>query len=146
MFPPSRLQALIQPPFPGTGDNLYNNIPGGPCIQPPYPWMATHQYKAGGEFIPQQDGAGEFFKIEVNGGSNSSTSVVEEDAEPPLNEDDDDDDLDGVEEEEELNTRNLVLAEFERTKSKWKCTLKDGIMHMNNRDILFNKATGDFDF
>ncbi|PRQ30936.1 putative transcription factor IIA, alpha/beta subunit [Rosa chinensis] len=48
-----------------------------------------------------------------------------------------------------MNTQNLVLAQFEkvkRTKSKWKCTLKDGIMHMNNRDILFNKATGDFDF
>ncbi|KAK9937795.1 hypothetical protein M0R45_014564 [Rubus argutus] len=149
VFPPSRLQAPIQPPLQGTGDNLYNKISSGPCMQLPYPWMASHQYKDGGGFIPQQDGAGEFFKIEVSGGSSSSTSVVEEDAEPPLNADDDDDDLDGVEEEEELNTRNLVLAQFDkvkRTKCKWKCTLKDGIMHMNNRDILFNKATGDFDF
>lgn len=149
VFPPSRLQAPIQPPLPETGDNLYNNIPSGPCMQFPYPRMASHQYKAGGGFIPQQDGAGEFFKIEISGGSSSSTSVVEEDAEPPLNEDDDDDNLDGVEEEEELNTRNLVLVQFDkvkRTKSKWKCTLKDDIMHMNNRDILFNKATGDFDF
>ncbi|KAF3443474.1 hypothetical protein FNV43_RR13156 [Rhamnella rubrinervis] len=33
-----------------------------------------------------------------------------------------------------------------RTKSRWKCTLKDGIMHINNKDVLFNKATGEFDF
>ncbi|URD86528.1 transcription factor IIA large subunit [Musa troglodytarum] len=72
-----------------------------------------------------------------------------EDDEPPLNEDDDDelDDLD--QEEEETNTQHLVLALFDkvsRTKSRWKCTLKDGIMHLNNRDILFNKATGEFEF
>ncbi|PPR85849.1 hypothetical protein GOBAR_AA34842 [Gossypium barbadense] len=50
---------------------------------------------------------------------------------------------------EELNTQHLVLAQFDkvtRTKSRWKCTLKDGIMHINNKDILFNKATGEFDF
>ncbi|XP_030524486.1 transcription initiation factor IIA large subunit-like [Rhodamnia argentea] len=74
----------------------------------------------------------------------------EDEDEPPLNEnDDDEDDLDDVDEGEELNTQHLVLAQFDkvtRTKSKWKCTLKDGIMHINNKDILFNKATGEFDF
>ncbi|GMH12254.1 hypothetical protein Nepgr_014095 [Nepenthes gracilis] len=72
----------------------------------------------------------------------------DDDDEPPLNENDDDD-LDDVDQGEELNTQHLVLAQFDkvtRTKSKWKCTLKDGIMHINNKDILFNKATGDFDF
>jgi hypothetical protein len=28
-----------------------------------------------------------------------------------------------------------------RTKSRWKCSLKDGIMHINNKDILFNKVS-----
>lgn len=74
-----------------------------------------------------------------------------DDDEPPLNEDDDDDDdLDDFEQgEEEPHTQHLVLAQFDkvtRTKSRWKCTLKDGIMHLNNRDILFNKANGEFDF
>lgn len=74
-----------------------------------------------------------------------------EDDEPPLNEDDDDeDDLDDFDQgEEEPNTQHLVLAQFDkvtRTKSRWKCTLKDGIMHINSRDILFNKANGEFDF
>ncbi|XP_022944122.1 transcription initiation factor IIA subunit 1-like isoform X1 [Cucurbita moschata] len=73
----------------------------------------------------------------------------EEDDEPSLNEDDDDDDLDDVDQGEEVSTQHLVLAQFDkvtRTKSRWKCTLKDGIMHINNKDILFNKATGEFDF
>ncbi|XP_050367778.1 transcription initiation factor IIA large subunit-like isoform X2 [Argentina anserina] len=72
----------------------------------------------------------------------------EDDDEPPLNENDDDD-LDDVDQGEELNTQHLVLAQFDkvtRTKSRWKCTLKDGIMHINNKDVLFNKATGEFDF
>ncbi|XP_059626569.1 transcription initiation factor IIA large subunit-like isoform X2 [Cornus florida] len=72
----------------------------------------------------------------------------DDDDEEPLNENDDDD-FDDVDEGEELNTQHLVLAQFDkvtRTKSKWKCTLKDGVMHINNKDILFNKATGEFDF
>ncbi|KAL4319746.1 hypothetical protein GQ457_18G006030 [Hibiscus cannabinus] len=75
----------------------------------------------------------------------------DDDDDEPLNEDDDDDedDLDDVDQGEELNTQHLVLAQFDkvtRTKSRWKCTLKDGIMHINNKDVLFNKATGEFDF
>nr|XP_023924702.1 uncharacterized protein LOC112036112 [Quercus suber] len=72
----------------------------------------------------------------------------DDDDEPPLNENDDDD-IDDVDQVEEQNTQHLVLAQFDkvtRTKSRWKCTLKDGIMHINNKDILFNKATGEFDF
>ncbi|KAF3946660.1 hypothetical protein CMV_027098 [Castanea mollissima] len=67
----------------------------------------------------------------------------DDDDEPPLNENDDDDDFDDVDQVEEKNTQHLVLAQFDkvtRTKSRWKCTLKDGIMHINNKDILFNKV------
>ncbi|CAN0854364.1 Transcription initiation factor IIA large subunit [Linum grandiflorum] len=74
----------------------------------------------------------------------------DDDEEEPLNEaDDDEEDLDDDDDHEELNTQHLVLAQFDkvtRTKSRWKCTLKDGIMHINNKDILFNKANGEFDF
>ncbi|KAH7838588.1 hypothetical protein Vadar_028692 [Vaccinium darrowii] len=75
--------------------------------------------------------------------------VGDDDDDEPLNEDDDDDELDDLDQGEELNTQHLVLAQFDkvtRTKSKWKCALKDGIMHINNDDILFNKANGEFDF
>uniref|UniRef100_A0A6N2MM37 Major facilitator superfamily (MFS) profile domain-containing protein n=1 Tax=Salix viminalis TaxID=40686 RepID=A0A6N2MM37_SALVM len=74
----------------------------------------------------------------------SQNDVVDDDDDEPLNEDDDDDeDLDGVDQGEELSTQHLILAQFDkvtRTKSRWKCTLKDGIMHINNKDILFNKV------
>ncbi|KAJ4786903.1 Transcription initiation factor IIA subunit 1 [Rhynchospora pubera] len=56
-----------------------------------------------------------------------------------------------LDEEEEPTAQHLVLAQFVkviRTKKtkKWKCTFKDGIMLLNNRDILFNEAMGEFDF
>lgn len=44
---------------------------------------------------------------------------------------------------------NLVLAYFEkvnRTKSRWRCTLKQGIMNIEGRDKLFKNASGDFRF
>ncbi|KAK7277115.1 hypothetical protein RIF29_18265 [Crotalaria pallida] len=58
----------------------------------------------------------------------------DDDDEPPLNENDDDDDLDDLDQGDDQNTHHLVLAQFDkvaRTKSRWKCTLKDGIMHIN---------------
>ncbi|KAG6436221.1 hypothetical protein SASPL_101106 [Salvia splendens] len=69
---------------------------------------------------------------------------VDDDDDEPLNEDDDDE-LDDLEQGEDVNTAHLVLAQFDkvtRTKSRWKCTLKDGIMRVNNKDILFNKWFG----
>ncbi|KAK1298372.1 hypothetical protein QJS10_CPB14g00663 [Acorus calamus] len=98
--------------------------------------------------IPQLDGTNDAFDDMFLQGGNTPVDHREDD-EPPLNEDDDDD-LDDLEQgEEEPNTHHLILAQFDkvtRTKSRWKCTLKDGIMHLNNRDILFNKATGEFEF
>ncbi|KAL5994538.1 hypothetical protein ACLOJK_024591 [Asimina triloba] len=117
--------------------------------------------------IPQQDGVDDVYD---DGGSNEdfgaalfydaltphnagtpkpAKNEALEDDEPPLNEDDDDDADDFDQGDEEPSTNHLVLAQFEkvsRTKSRWKCTLKDGIMHLNNKDVLFTKATGDFEF
>ncbi|KAG2267611.1 hypothetical protein Bca52824_062166 [Brassica carinata] len=78
----------------------------------------------------------------------AQNDIIEDDEEL-LNEDDDDDELDDLETGEDMNTQHLVLAQFDkvtRTKSRWKCNLKDGIMHINDKDILFNKAIGQFDF
>ncbi|KAI3802097.1 hypothetical protein L1987_30222 [Smallanthus sonchifolius] len=79
----------------------------------------------------------------------NQNDVLDDDEDEPLNENDDDDDLDDVDQGVELNTQHLVLAQFDkvtRAKSRWRCTLKDGIMHINSKDVLFNKATGEFDF
>ncbi|KAL4558201.1 hypothetical protein LXL04_036399 [Taraxacum kok-saghyz] len=130
------------------------------------------QFRPGG-YIPQQDGSGdvvadEFETYNYQGVVNEDYNVANTPAPPevqvptpglvnqnddedePLNEDDDDDDdVDDGNDDDELNTQELVLAQFDkvsRAKNRWKCTLKDGIMHINNRDILFNKASGEFDF
>lgn len=62
--------------------------------------------------------------------------------EEPLGSDLDDDN-------EEPSTEDIVLCQFEkvsRVKSKHKCQLKDGIMHLNGKDYLFSKATCEFEF
>ncbi|CAO3595674.1 unnamed protein product [Absidia cylindrospora] len=58
--------------------------------------------------------------------------------------DDDDDDPDGGEEVE-----HIILCLYDkvtRTKNKWKCVLKDGIMLVNGRDYLFHRGNGDFEW
>ena len=76
---------------------------------------------------------------------------------PQLDGEDDSDDSDnnsqlGVSSDEddfENDPQNLVLAQFEkvsRTKTRWKCQLKAGIMHVSGSDYIFNKAVGEFQF
>ncbi|XP_048526959.1 transcription initiation factor IIA subunit 1-like isoform X1 [Triticum urartu] len=127
------------------------------------------EYPSAGSFVPQQDGCADQVAVHYDAtpdyntpGESSEyqtptpavatpkprndTAGGEDDDEPPLNEDDDDDDdIDDDFDE----TQHLVLAQFDkitRTKNRWKCTLKGGIMHLNGRDVLFNKASGEFDF
>lgn len=66
---------------------------------------------------------------------------VEED---PLNSNDDQSD------DEDLETLfqadNVIVCQFEkvnRARTKWKFTLKDGIMHLNGKDYCFQKAVGE---
>jgi len=52
-------------------------------------------------------------------------------------------------EDEEPSTENLILCQFEkitRIKSKRKCLLKDGIMHLNGKDYLFSMLNGECEF
>lgn len=39
-----------------------------------------------------------------------------------------------------IDQKCVLCYKVTRTKSRWKCILKDGIMHINNKDILFNKV------
>uniref|UniRef100_A0A915D865 Uncharacterized protein n=1 Tax=Ditylenchus dipsaci TaxID=166011 RepID=A0A915D865_9BILA len=67
--------------------------------------------------------------------------IVEED---PLNSDDDqsdDEDLETL-----FDAENVVVCQFEkvhRARSKWKFTLKDGIMHIDGKDYCFQKCSGE---
>ncbi len=53
------------------------------------------------------------------------------------------------EEDEEAGIQNVVLAQFDKvtcSKNRWKCTLKEGVMHMEGRDYLFSTAFGEMQF
>ncbi|KAH6562600.1 hypothetical protein BASA50_002813 [Batrachochytrium salamandrivorans] len=52
-------------------------------------------------------------------------------------------------EDEYAEVDHLVLCQFEkvqRVKNKWKCVLKDGVVNVNGKDYLFNKANCDFEW
>ena len=38
------------------------------------------------------------------------------------------------------------IPQVTRTKAKWRCTLKEGVMSLNGKDRIFQKATGEFDW
>jgi hypothetical protein len=72
-------------------------------------------------------------------------------------EDDDDDGDDGLgsdldeesDEDEDQEMQDLILCQYEkvnRIKNKWKCVFRDGIIHVDGKDYLFNKATTEFDW
>jgi len=81
---------------------------------------------------------------------NSDDDEVDEDGDDKPKDDDEElgSDLDD-EDEAEPDTDHLVLCQFEkvtRIKNKRKVNLKDGVMHLNGRDTLFHKATGEFEW
>ncbi|CAO3692641.1 unnamed protein product [Umbelopsis ramanniana] len=75
-----------------------------------------------------------------------------EDDEPDedeINSDLDDSDEDDDEAEGAEDLEHIILCLYDkvtRTKNKWKCVLKDGIMLVNGRDYLFHRANGDFEW
>lgn len=62
---------------------------------------------------------------------------------------DDEDEEEEFEHTEDPRHENVVLCQYEkvtRAKNKWKCILKDGIVHVNGSDHIFHKANGDFEW
>merc|ERR1712096_213074 len=48
-----------------------------------------------------------------------------------------------------FDTDNVVVCQYEkisRTRNKWKLQLKDGVMNLNGRDYVFQKAHGEADW
>ncbi|KAI8920915.1 transcription factor IIA, alpha/beta subunit-domain-containing protein [Powellomyces hirtus] len=69
----------------------------------------------------------------------------EDDNEDGINSELDDDDS----EDDSYDPQHLILCQYEkvnRVKNKWKCALKDGIITVNGRDYVFNKANGEFEW
>jgi len=60
---------------------------------------------------------------------------------------------DDASEDDEPETENLILCQYDKVthtkghaKSRWKAILRHGIMRIEGRDYVFQKATGDFDW
>lgn len=68
---------------------------------------------------------------------------IQGEEEEPLNSEDDVSDEDPT---DLFDTDNVVVCQYDkinRNKNKWKFYLKDGIMNLNGRDFVFQKANGD---
>ncbi|CAN8253274.1 unnamed protein product [Cochlearia groenlandica] len=97
-----------------------------------------------GFFIPQQDGANDEYIVAE---PNAHAYNVDENDDEILNEDDDEEeDSIGL---DDKDITHLVMCQFDnvkRSKNKWDCRLKSGIMQINGKNILFEKAEGVFNF
>ncbi|KAI9030029.1 transcription factor IIA, alpha/beta subunit-domain-containing protein [Phycomyces nitens] len=88
------------------------------------------------------------------GALGSKSRIGQLDGEAEDDENDINSDLDDTDEEAEdgeggEEIEHIILCLYDkvtRTKNKWKCVLKDGIMLVNGRDYLFHRATGDFEW
>merc|ERR1712004_631132 len=102
-------------------------------------------------------------------GPNDSSDSDDEVNDDDIDDDDDDDDDENEDEDGEdegpedeplgsgddisegdpsdlFNTENVVVCQYDkiqRTRNKWKFHLKDGIMNLNGKDYVFQKATGE---
>ncbi|KAI6021617.1 transcription factor IIA alpha beta subunit [Pisolithus microcarpus] len=68
-----------------------------------------------------------------------------------INSDLDDSDTEGEEDAEEggQGDTDIVFCTYDkvgRVKNKWKCILKDGMIHVNGKDYVFAKCTGEFEW
>ena len=73
--------------------------------------------------------------------SDLDDSDIESDLDSEFGEGEDGDDT-GVD-------KSIVLCMYEkvnRTKNKWKCQLKDGVISIRGKDWVFTKATGEFEW
>eukprot|EP00013_Stygamoeba_regulata_P023754 CAMPEP_0177647912 /NCGR_PEP_ID=MMETSP0447-20121125/10549_1 /TAXON_ID=0 /ORGANISM="Stygamoeba regulata, Strain BSH-02190019" /LENGTH=139 /DNA_ID=CAMNT_0019150521 /DNA_START=46 /DNA_END=462 /DNA_ORIENTATION=+ len=97
------------------------------------------------------------FLFQVDGPCSGSEDV--DDGDGLIGEEEEEDDglgsLESDEEEQDEEEQdpayndNVVLCQFEkvsRNKAKWKCVLKDGVMHINDTDYVFSKSNGEFDW
>ncbi|KAF8210530.1 transcription factor IIA, alpha/beta subunit-domain-containing protein [Mycena galopus ATCC 62051] len=79
----------------------------------------------------------------------ASTSAAPVDSEA-INSDLDDSDTEDEDLEDGAGAHtDIVFCTYDkvaRVKSKWKCILKDGMIHANGKDYLFSRCTGEFDW
>lgn len=73
----------------------------------------------------------------------------EEADEDAINSDLDDPDEDDQNDNEDDEIPQIMLCTYEkvqRTKNKWKCVLKDGVLTVNGKEYVFRKANGEYEW
>ncbi|KAJ7364410.1 transcription factor IIA alpha/beta subunit [Mycena albidolilacea] len=78
-----------------------------------------------------------------NGAGEEDDSAINSDL------DDSDDEDDDAADEEGAPEGAIVFCTYDkvaRVKNKWKCVLKDGMIHTGGRDYLFQRCTGEFEW
>ncbi|KAJ7707380.1 transcription factor IIA, alpha/beta subunit-domain-containing protein [Mycena rosella] len=77
----------------------------------------------------------------------SAAEPVDDEA---INSDLDDSDTENEEDPDDAGPEtDIVFCTYDkvaRVKNKWKCVLKDGMIHTNGRDYLFGRCTGEFEW
>jgi len=99
-----------------------------------------------GQFAPRANHP----SLQVPQSSVSQPSNANE-SDEAINSDLDDSDTEAEEEADEVASHDtdIVFCTYDkvaRVKNKWKCTLKDGMIHINGKDYLFAKCTGEFEW
>ncbi|EIN11525.1 transcription factor IIA alpha/beta subunit [Punctularia strigosozonata HHB-11173 SS5] len=157
-------------PAPVASSQSVLSFPAGPANGQSPPAPGAHPYAAAQPSppsqprIPQTDGP----SSSSGSGSASPPSYAPRSAHPSLpqpsqsqsteendpeaiNSDLDDSDTENEDDNEEGGQAvgDIVFCTYDkvaRVKNKWKCVLKDGMIHVNNKDYLFAKCTGEFEW
>lgn len=151
------------------GQTSILNFPrnGQPVTSPPRAYAPPVQSAQQPARIPQVDGPSESSDEEGSPSPPPSGAFAPRSTHPSLpqpappnppvvdseaiNSDLDDSDTENEDEDEEGGSgeTDIVFCTYDkvaRVKNKWKCVLKDGMIHINGKDYLFAKCTGEFEW
>ncbi|CAZ82440.1 unnamed protein product [Tuber melanosporum] len=79
-------------------------------------------------------------------GESGDEEVVDEDAINSDLDDPEDDEIDGEDDDEVPQIMLCMYDKVQRTKNKWKCVLKDGVLTINQTEYVFHKANGEYEW
>ncbi|KAL7943250.1 transcription factor IIA, alpha/beta subunit [Trichoderma barbatum] len=79
-------------------------------------------------------------------GGDDDEEIDEDAINSDLDDPDEDRDDDEVDDEGLGHIMLCMYDKVQRVKNKWKCTLKDGVLTVNGKEYVFNKATGEYEW
>jgi len=71
---------------------------------------------------------------------------IDEDAINSDLDDPEDDEIDNEDDDEVPQIMLCMYDKVQRTKNKWKCVLKDGVLTINGQEYVFHKANGEYEW